>query len=64
MEKIDFKKSLKSLYRATGKIQEIDAGQGHFLVIAGQGEPGGEAGAHTLHHRPQRCRKDRYDELH
>lgn len=43
MEKTDFKKELKHLYRATQKIQEVDAGTGKFLVIDGKGAPGGEA---------------------
>jgi len=42
MELIDYSKTLKHLYTATGKIREINAESGTFLAIEGQGEPGGE----------------------
>lgn len=42
MEKIDFSKTLKELYRANQKIKEVNAGKGAFLYVDGKGEPGGE----------------------
>ncbi len=42
MEIIDYSKTLKHLYTATGKIQEINVESGTFLAVEGQGEPGGE----------------------
>jgi len=43
MEKIDFKKTLKHLYRAKPDIGEVDAGTGTYLSVKGQGAPGGDA---------------------
>ncbi len=43
MEKIDFKKTMKDLYRATNKVERVKAGEGSFLAVDGQGAPGGEA---------------------
>ena len=43
MDKIDFKKTMKELYRATSKVARIKPGEGCFLVVDGQGAPGGEA---------------------
>jgi hypothetical protein len=43
MDKIDFKKTMKNLYRATNKVERVQPGEGTFLVVDGQGAPGGEA---------------------
>ena len=43
MDKIDFKKTMKNLYRATNKVERVKPGEGTFLVVDGQGAPGGEA---------------------
>ena len=43
MDKIDFKKTMKDLYRATNKVERVKPGEGTFLVVDGQGAPGGEA---------------------
>ena len=43
MDKIDFKKTMKELYRATNKVARVQAGEGTFLAVDGQGAPGGEA---------------------
>ena len=43
MDKIDFKKTMKDLYRATNKVERVQLGEGTFLVVDGQGAPGGEA---------------------
>jgi hypothetical protein len=48
MEKIDFKKTLKSLYTAKTSINEVDAGTGIYLAVKGQGAPGGEAYADAI----------------
>ena len=48
MEKIDFKKTLKSLYHAKDAIAEVDAGMGIYLAVEGQGAPGGEAYAEAI----------------
>ena len=42
MDKIDFKKTMKNLYRATNKVERVKPGEGTFLVVDGQGAPGGE----------------------
>jgi hypothetical protein len=39
MEIIDYSKTLKGLYSATSKIQEIDAEAATFLAVEGQGKP-------------------------
>lgn len=41
MKKVDLKKELKALYRATTVVQELDAGEGCLLSVSGKGEPGG-----------------------
>ncbi len=43
MDKIDFKKTMKELYRATNKVARVKPGEGTFLAVDGQGTPGGEA---------------------
>ena len=43
MDKIDFKKTLKELYRATSKVARVKPDEGTFLAVDGQGAPGGEA---------------------
>ena len=43
MDKIDFKKTMKELYRATNKVAHVKPGEGAFLAVDGQGAPGGEA---------------------
>ena len=43
MDKIDFKKMMKELYRATSKVARVKPGEGTFLAVDGQGTPGGEA---------------------
>ena len=43
MDKIDFKKTMKELYRATKKVARVKPGEGSFLAVDGQGTPGGEA---------------------
>ena len=43
MDKIDFKKTMKELYRATNKVARVKAGEGTFLAVDGQGAPSGEA---------------------
>ena len=43
MDKIDFKKTMKKLYRATNKVVRVKPGEGTFLAVDGQGAPGGEA---------------------
>ena len=41
MEKIDFAKTHKELYSATGKIKSVTADKAVFLTIKGVGKPGG-----------------------
>lgn len=41
MEKIDFGKTHKNLYSATGKIKEVLADKAVFLAVKGVGAPGG-----------------------
>ena len=43
MDKIDFKKTMKALYRATSKVERVQPGEGTFLAVDGRGTPGGEA---------------------
>ena len=43
MDKIDFKKTMKALYRATSKVERVNPGIGTFLAVDGRGTPGGEA---------------------
>lgn len=43
MDKIDFKKTLKELYRATKKVARVKPDEGTFLAVDGEGAPGGEA---------------------
>ena len=43
MDKIDFKKTMKELYRATKKVARVKPGEGSFLAVDGEGTPGGEA---------------------
>ena len=43
MDKIDFKKTMKVLYRATSKVERVQPGEGTFLAVDGRGTPGGEA---------------------
>ena len=43
MDKIDFKKTLKELYRATSKVARVKPDEGTFLAVDGEGAPGGEA---------------------
>ena len=43
MDKIDFKKTMKELYRATSKVERVKPGEAAFLAVDGQGSPGGEA---------------------
>ena len=43
MNKIDFKKTMKELYRATNKVKRVKPGEGTFLAVDGQGAPGGES---------------------
>ena len=43
MDKIDFKKTMKALYRATSKVERVKPGEGTFLAVDGRGAPGGEA---------------------
>ena len=43
MDKIDFKKTMKELYRATRVVEHVKPGEGIFLAVDGQGTPGGEA---------------------
>lgn len=43
MKTIDLAKTCKDLYTATGKVKEVVAAAGTFLVVDGQGAPGGEA---------------------
>ena len=43
MDKIDFKKTMKELYRATSEVERVKPGEGAFLAVDGQGAPGGEA---------------------
>ncbi len=43
LEKIDFAKTHKDLYTATGKIKEVNAAAAVFLSVSGEGEPGGDA---------------------
>ena len=43
MDKIDFKKTMKELYRATKKVARVKADEGTFLAVDGEGAPGGEA---------------------
>jgi hypothetical protein len=42
METIDYSKTMRQLYTATAKIQQIEAETATFLAVDGQGEPGGE----------------------
>ncbi len=41
LEKVDFSKTLRPLYTATGRIKEVVADRGTFLSAKGVGEPGG-----------------------
>ena len=43
MDKIDFKKTMKELYRATSKVARVKPDEGTFLAVDGEGAPGGEA---------------------
>lgn len=43
MDRIDFKRTQRDLYSATGKIKPVEAQEAAFLCVDGQGEPGGEA---------------------
>ena len=43
MDKIDFKRTMKELYRATSKVGRVKPGEGSFLAVDGQGSPCGEA---------------------
>lgn len=43
MDKIDFKKTMKTLFRATSKVERVQPGEGTFLAVDGRGTPGGEA---------------------
>ena len=43
MDKIDFKKTMMELYRATSEVERVKPGEGTFLAVDGQGAPGGEA---------------------
>ena len=43
MDKIDFKKTMKELYRATSKVGRVKPGEAAFLAVDGQGSPCGEA---------------------
>ena len=43
MDKIDFKKTMKALYRAASKVERVQPGEGTFLAVDGRGVPGGEA---------------------
>ncbi len=43
MDKIDFKKTMKTLYRATSKVERVNPGMGTFIAVDGRGTPGGEA---------------------
>ena len=43
METIDFGRTLKHLYTAKRKIEEVDAKIGTFLAVEGKGKPGGDA---------------------
>lgn len=43
MDKIDFKKTMKALYRATSKVERVNPGEGTFFAVDGCGAPGGEA---------------------
>jgi hypothetical protein len=42
MDAIDFSKTLKGLYSARRKVEEISADTGTFLAVEAQGRPGGE----------------------
>ena len=50
MEKIDFKKTMKELYRATSKVEHVKPGEGTFLVVDGQGAPGGNEFQEVIRH--------------
>ena len=43
MDKIDFKKTMKALYRAASKVERVNPGEGTFFAVDGRGTPGGEA---------------------
>ncbi len=43
METIDFAKTLKHLYTANRRIEEVNAEPGTFFAVDAQGRPGGEA---------------------
>ena len=43
MDKIDFKKTMKALYRASSKVERVKQGEGTFFAVDGCGTPGGEA---------------------
>ena len=43
MDKIDFKKTMKALYRAASKVERVNPGEGTFFAVDGCGTPGGEA---------------------
>lgn len=42
MRTVDYKKSHKELYSATGKVKLVEDAKGTFLAVDGQGAPGGE----------------------
>lgn len=42
METVDFSKTLKGLYSAKRKVEEVAADSGTFLAVEAQGRPGGE----------------------
>jgi hypothetical protein len=49
MQKIDYKKELKALYKPSAKrVDCLDVPQMEFLMIDGQGTPGGEAYVHAI----------------
>lgn len=50
MDKIDFKKTRKDLYRATSRVQRVEPGEGTFLTIDGQGTPGGPEFTNAIQH--------------
>lgn len=50
LEKIEFAKTHKDLYTATGKIKEVNAASAVFLSVSGKGEPGGEVFQAAIQH--------------
>ncbi len=50
MDKIDFKKTRRDLYRATSRVKQVEPGEGMFLAVDGQGTPGGPEFTNAIQH--------------